>query len=183
MSRLAMIPHPLTALKSYGRRAPYWHGGVRVHRVTCKTGVGASRSRMIPHMVAHAGVVWDDAGTPVFGAYWVCGAGAKDAVFLASADEYGGICERCLSVAAGPCVYRAFGPDGALLYVGSTDNRYLRFKSHEKKSAWWGLSASIECEDFPTIDEARAAEMTAIRTEHPMHNRIGRRSRRSGEAA
>ncbi|MGI5274666.1 GIY-YIG nuclease family protein [Nonomuraea sp. CA-218870] len=133
-------------------------------------------------MVARAGVAGDD-DKPILVARWVCGDGAQDAVFLASAEEYGGVCERCASVAAGPCVYRAFDSDGALLYVGSTDHRHTRFKGHEKRSAWWPLMAEIRCEDLPTIDQARAAEMTAIRTEHPMHNRIGRRSRRVGEAA
>lgn len=171
--RATLIPHPLSPLVHFDNPTPYRIHGIRVHAATCKTGIGASRSRMIPHLVKAAGVMWKD-GKPVFGARWLCSSGAMDAVFLASAAEMGGVCAGCISVAAGPCVYRFRGHDGALLYIGSTMDRHLRFKRHEKKTPWWGSVGDTRCEDYPSVEQARAAEMAAIRTENPRHNRVGR---------
>lgn len=170
--RSTLIPHPLVPLSCYGTPAPYRLHGVRVRPATCKTGIGAARSRMMPHLVTLAGVIWED-GKPIFGARWLCGNGSKDVVFLASADELGGVCPRCRSVAAGPCVYRFVGSDGALLYVGSTQDRYLRIKQHTKKAPWWASVDEIAYEDHITLAEARASEVAAIRSENPRHNRIG----------
>lgn len=66
-------------------------------------------------------------------------------------------------------LYRLFSP-AELLYVGITDNLKVRFRQHRAKKAWWPEVTRKTVEWYPTRAEARAAELTAIRTEDPRHN-------------
>ena len=70
-------------------------------------------------------------------------------------------------------VYRFFSQDGALLYIGSTGPSYERFRGHERTQPWWTDVASVTIEHHATREEASIAEMKAIGTEHPRHNKVG----------
>jgi predicted GIY-YIG superfamily endonuclease len=74
-------------------------------------------------------------------------------------------------------LYRFFGADGALLYVGITMSPVTRFRTHSKESAWWvevdhsrTLVEWLDCRDL-----ASAAEQAAIKTEAPRYNVAGLR--------
>ena len=71
-------------------------------------------------------------------------------------------------------LYRLYAADGALLYVGIAGNPGRRFEQHRKDKPWWGDVATTHLQHFPTREEAMAAELEAIRTEHPTHNIVGR---------
>lgn len=74
-------------------------------------------------------------------------------------------------------VYRHFGAIGELLYVGIAAKYALRGRtySHHSNSAWWPLVRSSMYEDYPNRRAAYAAELRAIRTEHPIYNVAGKR--------
>jgi predicted GIY-YIG superfamily endonuclease len=67
-------------------------------------------------------------------------------------------------------VYRIYGPDDALLYVGLSGNVAARLSAHRSKP-WWSDGVRVETTDYVTRDEAAAAELEAIRTEFPLYNR------------
>jgi hypothetical protein len=67
-------------------------------------------------------------------------------------------------------LYRFFDAEGRLLYVGITGVGTLRWFTHARQKAWWPLVATVTLEHFADRAEARAAELAAIRTEHPLHN-------------
>lgn len=73
-------------------------------------------------------------------------------------------------------VYRCYDAAGLLLYIGCTHDVQARMQVH---AASWDNPASVvlnrrmtdvEVEEFPTFDEARAAEQAAIRDEAPLAN-------------
>lgn len=73
-----------------------------------------------------------------------------------------------------PCsVYRLFDNGGRLLYVGISDDAVRRLREHTKKP-WWGSVASVTWQVLDSRDEALKAELTAIRSERPVHNIVGR---------
>lgn len=79
-------------------------------------------------------------------------------------------------------VYRAYDGDGRLLYVGMTDDLEVRFKTHERESGHWVHDMRrLAVEHYPTRQQARAAELTAIKTERPLWNIHG--SPRADEVA
>jgi hypothetical protein len=67
-------------------------------------------------------------------------------------------------------LYRHFGHNGGLLYVGITKNPGVR-KSAHKQSPWAAEIAEIKVENYPTREAAEEAEALAILTEKPFHNR------------
>lgn len=67
-------------------------------------------------------------------------------------------------------VYRAYDQSGTLLYVGFTAAPGARLAAHHRDSAWWSFVSRIDVQMFATADAARAAEATAIVTEHPSYN-------------
>jgi hypothetical protein len=67
-------------------------------------------------------------------------------------------------------LYRHFGPDGDLLYVGISLHPLERHKQHVKGAAWMKNIYQIIIEPFATREEALAAEELAIRTEYPKFN-------------
>lgn len=69
-------------------------------------------------------------------------------------------------------LYRHFDADNALLYVGITEVLVARGKSHSAKSSWSNLAVRAEVEWFPSRSEAEAAEVAAIKTEHPLFNHV-----------
>jgi predicted GIY-YIG superfamily endonuclease len=71
-------------------------------------------------------------------------------------------------------LYRLADAQGVLLYVGIAGNPGRRFEQHKKDKLWWGDVAAITLEHFQTREEAAAAELAAIRSEHPRYNIVGR---------
>ncbi|TPW95705.1 GIY-YIG nuclease family protein [Mycolicibacterium fortuitum] len=69
-------------------------------------------------------------------------------------------------------LYRIFDSDDSLLYVGATTNPALRFGAHSSVQPWWHTASKITLEHFPGASELAAAEVQAIRTEHPRFNRM-----------
>jgi hypothetical protein len=71
-------------------------------------------------------------------------------------------------------VYRLFGADGALLYVGMGRNPMNRWSQHAVNHPWWMDVATFETAWYATREEASAEEKRAIRDEDPRHNIHGR---------
>ena len=67
-------------------------------------------------------------------------------------------------------LYRLYGADGQLLYVGIADDPLSRLKQHRKDKDWFQWVANTSFQTFETRDEALNAEAKAIRSEHPAHN-------------
>lgn len=67
-------------------------------------------------------------------------------------------------------LYRFYGFDGALLYVGITQNPSRRFEKHKGEKSWWSEISRIELEQHPTRDALATAEREAIKTEKPHYN-------------
>lgn len=67
-------------------------------------------------------------------------------------------------------LYRFFGDDGALLYIGITVNPVGRFAAHSTQKPWWQEVRRIDMECFDSREEVLAAEAAAIIAEHPVHN-------------
>lgn len=67
-------------------------------------------------------------------------------------------------------LYRMFDAEGALLYVGITNNPKARFRTHSKTKAWWEEVANIAVEHFDTREALAYAEYQAIVNEHPLYN-------------
>jgi hypothetical protein len=74
-------------------------------------------------------------------------------------------------------LYRHYGSDGDLLYVGQTMSAWTRSAHHLTKANWREFICLIVIEPFATREEALAAEEEAIRSEYPKHNTAHNRSR------
>lgn len=68
-------------------------------------------------------------------------------------------------------VYRFFGEDDRLLYVGVTYNPPARFEQHSKRSAWFADMARVTWTEYPDQAAGRRAEREAIDAEAPLYNR------------
>jgi predicted GIY-YIG superfamily endonuclease len=80
-----------------------------------------------------------------------------------------------IEAARATALYRWFDADDALLYVGITRALRARTKEHQESQPWWRAVRRAEVEWFPTREEARYAEIRAIRFEEPLHNSADRR--------
>ncbi|MFE9793562.1 hypothetical protein ACFYRL_17690 [Streptomyces goshikiensis] len=69
-------------------------------------------------------------------------------------------------------MYRLFGEDGALLYVGKAGSVDSRMRNHAASKAWWPEVHRFHSTPYAT-DKAAAliAEDEAIATENPMYNK------------
>lgn len=74
-------------------------------------------------------------------------------------------------------LYRHFGIDGTLLYVGISLSWPARTKAHMQGSRWFDQVAKVEIEQFPTREDALEAEREAIKREKPKFNVIHNRRR------
>lgn len=76
-------------------------------------------------------------------------------------------------------LYRLFGGQNDLLYVGISTRPFQRFMEHQHGKQWWPHVETVTVERYATIDAARKAEEAAILHEHPkfnvMHNDIANR--------
>lgn len=73
-------------------------------------------------------------------------------------------------------LYRHFGNDGSLLYVGISLSWPSRTKAHAHGSRWFDQVARVEIEQFATREAALEAEREAIKREKPKFNVIHNRS-------
>lgn len=72
-----------------------------------------------------------------------------------------------------PCqLYRHYGADGQLLYVGVSQRIAVRHLAHKMGAHWYLHIASIKIEVFPDRRSALIAEAKAIASENPLHNRL-----------
>lgn len=68
-------------------------------------------------------------------------------------------------------LYRHFDCEGALLYIGISASTPARTGVHMAVSPWAAQIARIEIEALPDREAAMQAEMKAILTEKPLHNK------------
>lgn len=74
------------------------------------------------------------------------------------------------------CLYRHFDAAGRLLYVGISICLAQRTSSHRLRAEWFRDVRNITVEWFASREIAEAAELSAIRSEHPIHNVAGRQN-------
>lgn len=67
-------------------------------------------------------------------------------------------------------LYRFFGADDQLLYVGITDQPGRRWDAHMRLQPWWPQVQRQTAEWHPSREAAIDAEIAAIRNEGPRHN-------------
>lgn len=68
-------------------------------------------------------------------------------------------------------LYRAFGSNGRLIYVGITHDWIKRLYAHWKATWWWSNEvAAVTTTPCPNYEVARVAEAEAIRSERPARN-------------
>lgn len=70
-------------------------------------------------------------------------------------------------------LYRLFGKDDHLLYVGVATNPDVRWASHSHSKPWWPSVERRAVEWHESRAGAERAELAAIRTEKPLHNVVG----------
>jgi hypothetical protein len=82
--------------------------------------------------------------------------------------------KRGIEQKQGKCaLYRHWDANGQLLYVGISVNPFDRTKDHRHSANWFYEVATITVEFFETTAKAAQAELSAIRTEGPKHNKSG----------
>lgn len=67
------------------------------------------------------------------------------------------------------CVYRLFGQDGTLLYIGKTGNLAARRRQHAASKPWWLDVWREEVQWYATREQAGVAEERAILAEQPKY--------------
>lgn len=67
-------------------------------------------------------------------------------------------------------IYRAFDADDRLLYVGHTHTPIVRMRAHETRSYWWPFHSYVVFSEPMTLEDAKAAERSAVASEHPRWN-------------
>lgn len=70
------------------------------------------------------------------------------------------------------CLYRLFGADGELLYIGRTWNVKQRLQEHARVQPWWSEVASHTVERLSSLDALCNAEANAIARESPRYNLV-----------
>lgn len=68
-------------------------------------------------------------------------------------------------------LYRLFGSDGQLLYIGVSCDLRSRFAQHSSSQRWWPQVARRKVEWLASRKEALAAERAAIMRERPRFNK------------
>lgn len=74
------------------------------------------------------------------------------------------------SADARTAVYRLFGSDDVLLYIGMSGDPEVRWQQHSYGRKWWPDVRRETVRWYDTRDEAAAAEKAAIRAERPKYN-------------
>lgn len=70
-------------------------------------------------------------------------------------------------------VYRLFGEEGELLYIGSTSDLTRRWIDHKRERVWWSRVVSYTLEWHANRSAAYVAEGVAVKLEAPLHNILG----------
>lgn len=68
-------------------------------------------------------------------------------------------------------LYRFYGDNGQLLYVGITVDPTARWKQHRKDKQWWREVRGISLDEYPDRASVMAAEKRAIQVEKPKYNK------------
>jgi predicted GIY-YIG superfamily endonuclease len=74
-------------------------------------------------------------------------------------------------------LYRIYGTENDLLYIGITKNLAARLGSHARNGHWSFEIRDVRAEWYPDLPTADAAETAAIRAEKPRHNEAKSRDR------
>ena len=181
--------HPLTPFAHWDWPAPYRFESTSLGRtatvfpVRSKTGLVAARRGELAHLDDGVAAL-HEGGHVQFAARFLCAEGSKDVAVLADARTHGGVCEKCVDAAAGPCVYRCYSAAASLIYIGSTERWLRRLGTHQSQTPWWPEVVDGQRTHYRSIFEARAVETTAIDAEKPLYNkprsaRGGRRKKKS----
>ena len=67
-------------------------------------------------------------------------------------------------------LYRIWGNDDELLYVGISKSALGRLGQHLTEKSWAADIVNVTIETFSTREQAAVAEVAAIKTEKPLHN-------------
>lgn len=67
-------------------------------------------------------------------------------------------------------LYRIWGNEGELLYVGISKSALSRLGQHLSEKPWADQISNVTIETYPTREQAAAAEVAAIKAEKPLHN-------------
>jgi predicted GIY-YIG superfamily endonuclease len=67
-------------------------------------------------------------------------------------------------------LYRIYGTEGELLYVGITRNLSARLAQHAREQSWGLEIRDVIARWYPDEASADAAETEAVRAEEPRHN-------------
>ena len=78
-------------------------------------------------------------------------------------------------------LYRLYGRDDQLLYVGIASDLSRRWDQHSRAQSWWHLVTRREVEWLSDRPSAEAAEVQAIQTEAPLFNKDHVPDRRLGQ--
>ncbi|MEV8324549.1 GntR family transcriptional regulator [Kitasatospora sp. NPDC056731] len=74
-------------------------------------------------------------------------------------------------------LYRLYGPDGGLLYVGITHDLEQRWEDHRYWKEWWHLVHRSAIEWFPSRASALSVERAVVATESPRFDKTHRLGR------
>lgn len=67
-------------------------------------------------------------------------------------------------------LYRLYGGDGRLLYIGISDQLGTRWEQHLRSKPWWPEVQRMTSEWYADRGTAAVAEIAAIEREHPTYN-------------
>lgn len=69
-------------------------------------------------------------------------------------------------------LYRIYGDEDLLIYIGISKDFGRRWKEHAKRQSWWGEMRRLAVDEwFDSRPEAEAAETAAIKAEKPKYNK------------
>jgi hypothetical protein len=86
-------------------------------------------------------------------------------------------------VSISTALYRLFGADGELLYIGISDAFGRRWRDHAMSKPWWPDVRRQAIDWHPSREDAEAAEKAAIKAERPKYNVAHNFGRRGPELA
>jgi excinuclease UvrABC nuclease subunit len=72
-------------------------------------------------------------------------------------------------------LYRVYGDEGILLYIGVSNNFGRRWNEHSRNQPWWNSRRRMTVDWYNTEDEALDAEAHAIFNEQPRYNVMHRK--------
>jgi predicted GIY-YIG superfamily endonuclease len=130
------------------------------------------RTRTPSHMTASASTRWSAEGCRLL-VKTKCGSVIGRAQ-LSDGPECDRVCDACVLKHDDWVVYRYFDEDGAILYIGCTNDQFGRMEQHRMSSPWWHEVRSFTAERHSTQAEARASESSAIYAEYPLYNVRGK---------